>query len=377
MSLFKSNPASGIDEVMVRSLKDLKSTGQISINSRTESTIKEIISYTISSDNPLDRILRNPARKNNLVAQIAETVWVISGSRDLTYLSPFLPRAINYSDDQISWRAGYGRISYLEVNPPKDFLVTRSEGEDFLLFPKVYSRKFKVNQVKNVIDILTQDPSSRQAYIVIPIAGDNLVTNETLDTPCTLSVQFLIRNNKLHCITNMRSNDVIFGLTGINYFEWTFLQELVASILCVEVGTYFHNAGSLHIYERHFDVMDKILFEEESPNKFDINKHIPVNETSWKNLDSNLSAYIELFNRILNPLTGRLKESLSEFALTRSMNSYLVIPLLQLAFLKNKLAASEIMEILSPEVIRKDSHLWEGLLKSDKFFIGGFLNKQK
>ena len=52
----------------------------------------------------------------------------------------------------------------------------------------------------------------------------------------------------------MRSNDVIWGLSGINTFEWSVLQEiLVNSLPGVVAGDLTFFAGSLHLYERHFE----------------------------------------------------------------------------------------------------------------------------
>jgi thymidylate synthase len=57
----------------------------------------------------------------------------------------------------------------------------------------------------------------------------------------------MIRDDKLLCITNMRSNDAILGLS-YDMFSFTMLQEFVANMIGVEVGPYYHNAGSFHVY---------------------------------------------------------------------------------------------------------------------------------
>ncbi|MGB1450526.1 MAG: thymidylate synthase, partial [Marinirhabdus sp.] len=70
--------------------------------------------------------------------------------------------------------------------------------------------------------------------------------------------QFLIRENKLDLITTMRSNDMIWGLPN-DIFLFTMIQEILASELKIESGNYYHQANSLHIYKRHFDLMNRIL----------------------------------------------------------------------------------------------------------------------
>src|SRR5262249_5641171 len=52
----------------------------------------------------------------------------------------------------------------------------------------------------------------------------------------------------LHMMTSMRSNDVYFGLPH-DVFAFTFLQEIVARTLSLELGAYHHSVGSLHVYE--------------------------------------------------------------------------------------------------------------------------------
>jgi thymidylate synthase len=46
----------------------------------------------------------------------------------------------------------------------------------------------------------------------------------------------------------MRSNDVFLGLAH-DVFCFTMLQEIIARSLSVDIGTYKHMVGSLHIYE--------------------------------------------------------------------------------------------------------------------------------
>ncbi|RYH39567.1 MAG: hypothetical protein EON54_18795 [Alcaligenaceae bacterium] len=69
------------------------------------------------------------------------------------------------------------------------------------------------------------------------------------DIPCTCTMQFVIRNRRLHMLTSMRSNDAWLGLPH-DVFAFTMIQELVARSVGVELGEYRHSVGSLHLYER-------------------------------------------------------------------------------------------------------------------------------
>ena len=63
----------------------------------------------------------------------------------------------------------------------------------------------------------------------------------------------------------MRSNDAVWGLP-YDVFLFTFIQELLSVRLGVQLGTYFHFATSLHIYERHFELAREVL---KSPRPLD------------------------------------------------------------------------------------------------------------
>jgi len=61
-------------------------------------------------------------------------------------------------------------------------------------------------------------------------------------------------------ITNMRSNDVHVGLPH-DVFCFTMLQEIVARSIGVELGTYKHVVGSLHLYDRNSRAAKRFLDE--------------------------------------------------------------------------------------------------------------------
>lgn len=79
---------------------------------------------------------------------------------------------------------------------------------------------------------------------------------------CTCYIQYFIRENKMNCIVNMRSNDIIWG-TAYDVFSFTMLQELLANMLHIEMGWYIHFAGSMHIYDRHLKMAEKILVNQD------------------------------------------------------------------------------------------------------------------
>lgn len=116
--------------------------------------------------------------------------------------------------------------------------------------------KYNCDQWENCKYILRNNPASRKAIIHIKECIDYQLAIPK-DVNCTLTLQFLIRNNKLHMITNMRSNDVWLGLP-YDIFCFTCMQILMAMELHVDIGNYYHNAGSLHLYKKNFEKAQEI-----------------------------------------------------------------------------------------------------------------------
>jgi thymidylate synthase len=80
------------------------------------------------------------------------------------------------------------------------------------------------------------------------------------EVPCTLNLQFMVRNEKLDMITYMRSQDV-HKLLPHDLFIFTMIQEYQAALLQRDIGTYNHLSGSFHIYENELASIDAIINE--------------------------------------------------------------------------------------------------------------------
>jgi thymidylate synthase len=84
------------------------------------------------------------------------------------------------------------------------------------------------------------------------------------DQPCTVFIQFIIRDDKLHLFGFMRSNDLIYGTPyNISYFirlMHRMLKELKDVYPKLTIGNYTHNATSLHIYKRNLDKAKAMLY---------------------------------------------------------------------------------------------------------------------
>lgn len=111
------------------------------------------------------------------------------------------------------------------------------------------------HQLPRVVDCLTRDPDTRQA--VLTIWGGKEHAEESLDRPCTLTIQFRLRDDRLSVRASMRSSDVVLGAP----YDWWMFSRLgmsVASVLGVEFGSFVLTTGSMHLYERDLGIANDV-----------------------------------------------------------------------------------------------------------------------
>lgn len=120
-----------------------------------------------------------------------------------------------------------------------------------------------ITQIHECIDLLQHDPTTRQAIVQIWNAHDLVHVG---DKPCTVFLQFLIRDERLELHTYMRSNDVWLGL-AYDVFVFTQLLHTVAHQLDVNAGMYIHHATSLHLYARNFGATANLHEPEDVDHK--------------------------------------------------------------------------------------------------------------
>ena len=110
------------------------------------------------------------------------------------------------------------------------------------------------NQLDKTIEQLKKNPDTRQAWISIFDGKEK--DQYQYDTPCTLAIGFDTAHDFLDMTVLMRSNDLVYGFCNDQYC-FSKLQELVATELGLRVGTYYHFAHDMHIYEKHFNLKQK------------------------------------------------------------------------------------------------------------------------
>jgi len=170
-------------------------------------------------ENPNDKLIINKERKWSLDYAEAEWQWYLSGDANVKKLGEI-----------------YGKIPAIWQKMADESGEVNSN----------YGWQWMRNaQLSHVINKLRDYPDTRQAAISIYDAKE--IAKYHNDTPCTYAVQFSIIAEKLCMSVYMRSNDLWYGFCNDQY-QFANLQELVASMLGIEIGWYYHHAHNLHLY---------------------------------------------------------------------------------------------------------------------------------
>lgn len=116
--------------------------------------------------------------------------------------------------------------------------------------------KDNYSQYENALGELKRNPDSRRAAMIYnrPSMWVDYNLDGRSDFMCTFATQHFIRNGKLITHVTMRSNDAIFGYKG-DYAWQKYVHSKLANDLDVAEGDIIWTVGSLHVYERHFNLV--------------------------------------------------------------------------------------------------------------------------
>jgi len=182
---------------------------------------KTLFNIGFEMDKPSENHIRPSWRKWNIDYAEAEWQWYLSGDQNIKKLGEL------YGKVPAIWKHMANKLG--QVNSNYGYQWERHQ------------------QLDKVIEMLRRDPNTRQAAISI-YDGKEMVRYHS-DTPCTYAVQFTVVNNKLNMCVTMRSNDLWYGFCNDQYC-FSQLQIEVAEETGYELGSYFHFAHNLHLYEK-------------------------------------------------------------------------------------------------------------------------------
>lgn len=217
--MYQRNHVSNIREEFKRLLED-----EIYVTDKTGVKMLEITSASFIADEP------TIFGKLNLDYIERELAWYESQSLNVNNI-PGGPPAIW---KQVADSSGY-------INSNYGWCVWSEDNHD------------QYNHVRNE---LMNNPESRRAIMIYtrPAMWNEYNYRGRSDFMCTNAVQYIIRDGQLNSIVQMRSNDVVFGYR--NDFAWQkHVLDKLATDIGVNSGTIHWNAGSLHVYSRHFDMV--------------------------------------------------------------------------------------------------------------------------
>lgn len=128
---------------------------------------------------------------------------------------------------------------------------------------KIYSNYgyYFYENLNRIINELKNDINTTRAIIYYgnnENANNVLIHKESDDFICLISQSFHIMNNQLFMIQNMRSNDMIYGfLYDTIWAKHCYLE--VFKHFNLNEGKIYYNILNAHIYERHFNLLEKII----------------------------------------------------------------------------------------------------------------------
>lgn len=205
----------------------------------------------ICIENPSDRYINIPERKWNKMLPFAESLWLSLGLNDLDELpGNYVKNLYNFSDDGRTWRAGYAPRFRFYSGFMNDYDISNRKHGHI-----ISGRTGVIDQFKYIVESFERDINTRQAVISIADPAKDCFDTDgklkiTKDYPCTRSLHFQVNTDgELDMIVDMRSNDVLWGFSAINLFNFMLIQEYFANIIGVPVGRYYHKADNFHFYD--------------------------------------------------------------------------------------------------------------------------------
>jgi thymidylate synthase len=196
----------------------------------------------------------------------AKTIEMLGASFIADEESIFGKPAPKYIQAELDWyesqSTNINDIHGEEKEPPAAWVYSANDnGEINSNYGHLVNSPKFYNQYYNAIDELIKNPDSRRAQMIYnrPSIWVEYNENGKSDFICTNAQTFYIRDNKLHMVSQMRSNDVVFGYK--NDYAWAqHLMDRAIDNLNEEgykltKGDLTWQVMNLHVYDRHFELV--------------------------------------------------------------------------------------------------------------------------
>lgn len=205
--------------------------------------VKEIINCIIEVQEPNMNLYKNEIRSSVEKYIGAELLWYFSGTKKTAFIENYASMWTKLKNDKNEANSAYG------------FLIFEEENEHH------------IGEYEWAIKSLIKDKDSRQAIMHFNKPYHLYEGNK--DQVCTLIALLHIRDEKLHMTLTMRSNDVILGfMTDYTFFNMLHQQaylHLKKYYKKLQMGNYTHISHSMHLYSRHYELVNDMLKHEFIP----------------------------------------------------------------------------------------------------------------
>lgn len=221
------------NELYIKASKEIWKNG-IRRETRGFETIEAAEEICLVMEDPTESIITVSPRhldKRVYFYLEGEFNWFKTGDLSIEPIMPYAKFWENIANPDRTINSNYGFYTFIQKTP---------DGK---------------TQFEWCVESLKKDTGSRQAIININQPMHKYAGNK--DFCCTIGQQFIFRNGKLDCMVWMRSNDLVLGTT-YNWAWFTYIHRLVAEKTGLPLGRYVHTASSLHVYKRHYEMLEEL-----------------------------------------------------------------------------------------------------------------------
>lgn len=218
------------------------------ILSRGKQEIYELVNPTFTLTHPFDCFAT--CRKLSEDYLKGEMEFYYSGNPFLSEIAQHSKFWEKVSDDGRTVNSNYGKLLFHDRNT------------------------HNYTQFEYASRMLLENPESKKAVMVI-YRGEH--GRPSKDNPCTMFLQFIMREGRLHLFVHMRSSDIWFGLpydvpffVSVQMCMLDYLRSKDDFFKGVNMGYYIHNSSSLHLYERNKDALRDVLNETEGHDSYNL-----------------------------------------------------------------------------------------------------------
>jgi thymidylate synthase len=208
-------------------------------------------------------------------ACVGELLWFIEGSNDERRLAEithgtregvvtiWTPNALApYWKDKAKFDGDLGPVYGVQWRHWNKYRIEKDMGSAHKGGTRLAVDQIEVDQLKNLIDGLKNDPNGRRHILSAWNVGE---LDQMALPPCHVMSQYYVnKNRELSCHMYQRSVDVFLGLP-FNIASYALLTHLIAHHCGYKVGELIISTGDTHIYTNHVEQVKEQLTHDPLP----------------------------------------------------------------------------------------------------------------